>query len=264
MFIAIYHSSISTAMSCECNKTGTVLCCKTLRGQPVHDIQHRFGTSTIRVRYTNILPVQNKCPNCPKDDKAIVVLCGKFLKYHLIVYPFIPEQEANKIYDRVTTQVDMKVIYHQGLQHDMPRKIATMSDDLEAVQAIGYCDPVPYHPDIRNIQDIIQRHFFNIININTALLNWYVKNSDSLCFHADKEVNPPHYAVIGVTLMQPNTTPRRLVFKNKTKKIEIWLPTGSLYVMEGNMQKYFVHGVPKLGKTEINTGSRLSITFREL
>lgn len=96
------------------------------------------------------------------------------------------------------------------------------------------------------------------VTFNSVLLNLYRDGNDSISWHTDAEkelgLNPVIASVnFGAT--------RKFQLRHiKTKqKIEIELSHGSLLVMQGQLQHYWQHQVPKTAK---NVKERINLTFR--
>lgn len=95
---------------------------------------------------------------------------------------------------------------------------------------------------------------------NSVLLNRYRSGNDSISWHTDAEkelgINPIIASVnFGAT--------RKFQLRHiKTKeKIEIELSHGSLLVMQGELQHFWQHQVPKTSKI---VGERINLTFRTI
>lgn len=95
-------------------------------------------------------------------------------------------------------------------------------------------------------------------DFNECLINRYRTGEDYIGFHSDNEKELSNGIVAGISLGQERT----MVLKRKdgTKEIKFILPHGSLFVMESNTQKIWLHGIPKeLSKSN----ERISLTFRQ-
>jgi alkylated DNA repair dioxygenase AlkB len=96
---------------------------------------------------------------------------------------------------------------------------------------------------------------------NTVLLNLYRDGQDSNGWHADNEKelgNNPIIASVSFGAERP------FHFKHRTLKSErhkLNLAHGSLLIMKGEMQHYWLH---QIAKTKKVIGERLNLTFRKL
>lgn len=97
--------------------------------------------------------------------------------------------------------------------------------------------------------------------INSALLNLYRDGNDSVAWHSDDEAElGPRPQIASLSL----GATRRFVFKNrrdKSHKLELSLEAGSLLFMLGDIQKRWLHSVPK---TRRPVGERINATFRQV
>lgn len=93
---------------------------------------------------------------------------------------------------------------------------------------------------------------------NSVLLNLYRNGTDSISWHTDAEkelgMNP---TIASVTFGA--TRKFQLRHKITKEKIELNLQHGSLLVMQGQLQHYWEHQLPK---TKMNVGERINLTFR--
>ena len=95
---------------------------------------------------------------------------------------------------------------------------------------------------------------------NSLLLNLYRDGKDSIGFHTDAEPElGPNPVVASVSF----GAVRDFVLKHKSarEKLTFRLAHGSLLVMGGTCQHYWLHGVPK---TEREVGERINLTFRKI
>lgn len=122
----------------------------------------------------------------------------------------------------------------------------------------------PWHPTLRKIRDRIHRE--SGLYTNACLPLKYRSLNDSVGFHRDKEVDPPHNVVISVSVGQS----RIFVFKRDSdnKRYRTWLHSGDMCIMWGDTQKNFMHSIEKLDKKyqpdPQYDGVRYVVTFRQL
>ncbi|MEP1596113.1 MAG: alpha-ketoglutarate-dependent dioxygenase AlkB, partial [Halieaceae bacterium] len=95
---------------------------------------------------------------------------------------------------------------------------------------------------------------------NSVLLNYYRDHRDSMGLHADDEAELGREPVIASLSLGEQ---RSLYFKHKTRRelktFNLPLPSGSVLVMRGPTQRFWKHGLRKLGKP---CGPRVNLTFR--
>ncbi|MSP57503.1 MAG: alpha-ketoglutarate-dependent dioxygenase AlkB [Flavobacteriales bacterium] len=122
------------------------------------------------------------------------------------------------------------------------------------------CNPEPWSPTLLSIKQRIVEAMENA-NFNSVLLNLYRNGQDKMGWHSDdeKELGPnPIIASVsfGAT--------RRFDFKHKTipeHKFSIDLPSGSLLIMQGDLQDHWLHQLPAQKRI---IEPRINLTFRNI
>jgi alkylated DNA repair dioxygenase AlkB len=119
--------------------------------------------------------------------------------------------------------------------------------------------PIAVTKELHEIFEIIKKELK--IKFNSVLLNLYRDGQDSNGWHADNEKElgkNPIIASISLGEVRPFHFKHRSI---KEEKHKINLEHGSLLLMHGEMQHYWVHHIPKT-KKEINP--RINLTFRNI
>jgi len=99
------------------------------------------------------------------------------------------------------------------------------------------------------------------VNFNSVLLNWYRNGDDHMGWHSDDERELGENPVIASANFGET---RDFVVRrkdDKTKKIVFPLAHGTLLIMQGELQHYWEHSVPKRKRAN---GSRFNLTFRSI
>jgi len=93
---------------------------------------------------------------------------------------------------------------------------------------------------------------------NSVLLNLYRNEKDSISWHTDAEKELGKNPVIASVNFGAT---RKFQLRHQTTKqrIELELSHGSLLIMQGELQHYWQHQVPKTNK---EIGQRINLTFR--
>lgn len=102
---------------------------------------------------------------------------------------------------------------------------------------------------------------FSNHNFTTVLLNLYRQGNDSNGWHADNEKELGNNPVIASVSLGETRT---FHFKHRTLKNEkhkLPLKHGSLLLMKGEMQHYWLH---QISKTKHDIGQRINLTFRTI
>lgn len=155
------------------------------------------------------------------------------------------QQESIKLFGKIVKQPRLTCWYGKG-----------MSAASRYRQALPAEDWPPLLSEVRTeIEDLTGASF------NSVLVNYYRNGSDGMGMHADDEPILGPKPIIASLSLGEN---RPIDFHHKTdksKKLRVHQPNGSLLLMAGDIQSYWKHGVAKSKKI---LGPRLNFTFRWL
>ena len=186
-------------------------------------------------------------------------LPGAKLRYY---QRFLSVDRANYYYKNFLEtipwqQEDVKVF---GKVYAQPRLTSLHSDSLSSYTYSGLTlQPNPMTKTLFELLNLIQtvcQHDFNCV-----LLNLYRNGSDSNGWHADNEKELGKYPKIASFSLG---AARFFHFKHrkiKKQRYKMELHHGSLLLMEGEMQKYWLHQIPK---TKRQLEPRINLTFRKI
>ena len=181
----------------------------------------------------------------------------------LIYVPdFFNSQEADNYYriikDQTNWQHDDITVF--GKSYKQPRLTALYGDTN---QTYSYSNitmhPEPFTQNLKEIKTKVET--FSNENFNTLLINLYRDGSDSNGWHADNEKELGKNPIIASVSFGEE---RPFHFKHRTIKTErhkLVLAHGSLLLMKGEMQHYWLH---QIAKTKRNIEPRINLTFRKL
>lgn len=182
---------------------------------------------------------------------------------HLEYYPqFLTQDEADHLFNnlkqKTTWRHDDITVF--GKTYKQPRLTALYGS---TTTAYGYSNivmhPEPFTPlllDVKHQIEKIASHPFNIV-----LLNLYRDGNDSNGWHADNEKELGKEPVIASLSLGEE---RPFHFKHRTLKSQrhkLILQHGSLLIMKGKMQQFWLH---QIAKTKKQIGERINLTFRQL
>ncbi|WP_040251362.1 alpha-ketoglutarate-dependent dioxygenase AlkB family protein [Psychroserpens mesophilus] len=193
------------------------------------------------------------------EEKTILKLPDAELIY---IPNFLNQQNAYRYFkylkQNVNWQQDDITIF--GKTYNQPRLTA-----LYAVNKATYSySNITMHPndfttellDLKLAVDTEAQHKFT-----TVLLNLYRDGNDSNGWHADNEKELGEQPTIASLSLGATRT---FHFKHRILKAErhkMDLEHGSLLIMKGAMQKYWLHQIPKTRKI---IGERINLTFRTI
>lgn len=98
------------------------------------------------------------------------------------------------------------------------------------------------------------------LEFNSCLLNLYHSGEEGMSWHSDAEAELGKDPAIASLSLGAE---RKFVLKNKAsgEKISLNLENGSLLLMKGQTQKYWLHSLPKTKKVK---EPRINLTFRNI
>ena len=116
----------------------------------------------------------------------------------------------------------------------------------------------PWTKDLRELKQLVEK----VTNekYNSCLLNLYHSGEEGMSWHSDDEKElKKHGAIASLSF----GAVRKFVFKHKEtkEKVELTLDHGSLVVMKGEVQDYWLHQLPKSKKVK---APRVNLTFRAI
>lgn len=168
--------------------------------------------------------------------------------------------KADKLYEYC---LELPWIVHQFPLHGRICKQGRLSM-IASVDAVPYryarashpAEDIAKFPILENI--MAEVNAFLGTEFNSILLNFYRDGNDYISNHSDDERDLSKSIVAGISLGVERTF--RMVNKETGEKVDFELPDSSLFVMAGDTQKEWTHGLPV--RKKIKEG-RISLTFRE-
>jgi alkylated DNA repair dioxygenase AlkB len=147
-----------------------------------------------------------------------------------------------------------------GKSYDQPRLTALYSQTKKTYSYSGLTMAPEEFPEylkgIKKKVELVSKQGFN-----TLLVNLYRDGKDSNGWHADNEKELGSNPIIASISLGEE---RPFHFKHRTLKDErhkLLLKNGSLLIMRGEMQHYWLH---QIAKTKKKIGPRINLTFRTL
>jgi alkylated DNA repair dioxygenase AlkB len=177
-----------------------------------------------------------------------------------LFYPnFFAKSESDIFFQKLKSEIEWKQesMNMYGKKINFPRLTAWYGDNDKPYSFSGITlSPKLWNEELLSIKSKIQ--LIAKVHFNSVLLNLYRDGNDSISWHTDAEkelgINPVIASVnFGAT--------RKFQLRHiKTKeKLEIELTHGSLLIMQGELQHFWQHQVPK---TSQKVGERINLTFR--
>ena len=144
-----------------------------------------------------------------------------------------------------------------GKQHLQPRLTAWHGDARYRYSGL-VLEPLPFTPlllDIKQAVEAATGHSFN-----SVLLNYYRNERDSMGMHSDDEPELGREPAIASLSFGASRT-FNLRHRHTKQTVKIDLGDGSLLLMRGKTQHFWLHGI---NKSTRHIGPRLNLTFRKI
>ena len=189
--------------------------------------------------------------------EAINLPGAQLLFYRQVELPFAPAEVFAGLIKQVAWQEEDIVLY--GKRFAQPRLIAWYGDAGKQYRYSGVTHyPLPWSPLLLALKQKVEA--LCEYSFNSALLNYYRHERDSMGMHSDDERElGPQPVIASLSLGGPRT----LIFKHKTtgERFKLPLPGGSLLIMQGDTQHNWRHGIDK---EKSPCAARINITFRRI
>jgi alkylated DNA repair dioxygenase AlkB len=170
-------------------------------------------------------------------------------------------QEANHYLESLLTTIEWKndeaVIF--GRRIITKRKVAWYGDqDFEYTYSNITKRALPWTKELIDLKTVTE----NITSekFNSCLLNLYHSGDEGMAWHSDGEKDLKKNGAIGSLSFGAE---RKFSFKHKQTKetVSLILEHGSLLIMKGTTQTYWLHRLPP---TKLITKPRVNLTFRTI
>jgi alkylated DNA repair dioxygenase AlkB len=177
-----------------------------------------------------------------------------------LFYPnFFSKSESDFYLQKIKEKIDWKQesMNMYGKQVNFPRLTAWYGDNDKPYSFSGITlKPNPWNSELNEIKQKIEP--LSNVCFNSVLLNQYRSGNDSISWHTDAEKELGLNPVIA-SVNFGATRKFQLRHIHTKEKLEIELSHGSLFIMQGELQHYWQHQVPKTNKL---VGERINLTFR--
>ena len=179
-----------------------------------------------------------------------------------VLFPdFLCESDADKYFSGLhnNTPWEQNFIRLFGKEVSEPRLSTWHAEaDLPYTYSGVPRTPHPWKEPLSSLRTACEAHTGQ--SFNGALLNLYRTGLDAMGWHSDDEaVNGPNPVIASISL----GAERRFDFRHKESRevISVVLPHGSLLVMSGACQTFWLH---RIAKTTRQAEPRINVTFRRL
>lgn len=176
----------------------------------------------------------------------------------LLVPTWLAPSEAAALLDDCLQQLcwEQPAVQVFGRRHPIPRRHAFVGDPGVIYRWSGLEQrPQAWIESLAALRAQLARAGFYF---NSLLANHYRNGTDSMGWHADNEKELGEFPVVATVSLGQE---RRLSFKQRggAGRLSVVLPSGSLLLTSGAVQKYWLHQVAKSTRP---LKERISLTFR--
>lgn len=204
-------------------------------------------------------------PESPKPSgtgaqpEVIAIKDGELSLYH----NWIDSHEANAAFEALSKQLawEQSVIQIYGKPVSIPRLNAWYGDAGCHYGYSGYQLPLhDWHPTLLRWRQKLQDDLG--LSVNSALANLYRDGQDGVGWHSDDEPElgrDPTIASISLGVQRNFHLKHR--FDASQPTIKLSLPPGSLLIMSGKLQRFWLHSLPKSKRIDL---SRINLTYRHI
>jgi alkylated DNA repair dioxygenase AlkB len=137
--------------------------------------------------------------------------------------------------------------------------VAWYGDDFMKYTYSGFTKTaILWTPELLQLKQLVEDHCK--MSFNSCLLNYYHNGQEGMAWHSDDEKELEKNGTIASISFGAG---RRFVFKHKqlSSKVELVLENGSLLIMKGETQQFWLHSLPVSKKV---VAPRINLTFRKI
>lgn len=175
---------------------------------------------------------------------------------------FLSSEQSHFFFEIIKAKVhwEQPIIKLFGKNYLSPRLTAWYGDSNAVYKYSGVINiPQNWFKELWDLKCLVENFIGK--EFNSVLINWYRNEKDSMGWHSDDEKELGKNPIIASVSLG---TTRKMIFrhrKNKKQKFTICLENGSLLLMQGSIQHYWEHAIPK--ETQPCSG-RMNLTFRNV
>jgi alkylated DNA repair dioxygenase AlkB len=173
------------------------------------------------------------------------------------------KEESDKLLHELLRGIEWKQdsIKYYGKEMDLPRLTAWYGDfDTSYTYSNIAMKSSEWTPTLLYVKEKVEE--VAGVEFNSVLLNLYRNGKDSVSWHRDNEPELGKNPVIASVSFGDK---RRFQFKHISKKelgrVDVDLTHGSLLIMKGSTQEFWLHQIPKTSKL---VNPRVNLTFRRI
>lgn len=191
------------------------------------------------------------------DRKNLLPFDGELI----YIENFMDVNSAQQFFENLYAGIDWEheEFYMYGKKIISKRKVAWYGEnDLEYGYSGIHRKAKPWTSDLHDLKGLIEKETSE--RFNSCLLNLYHNGSEGMGWHSDNEKELKAEATIASLSLGSS---RKFSFKHmeSKKNLSLILQNGSLLLMKGKIQQFWLHQLPKTKKSH---GPRINLTFRSI
>lgn len=178
---------------------------------------------------------------------------------YIYIPNFFSKEESDFLFETLQNSISWKQekMNMYGKEILFPRLTAWYGDNDKPYSFSGITlNPSPWTSNLLSIKERVEAKTTAIFN--SVLLNMYRDGSDSISWHTDAEKELGRNPVIA-SITFGGTRDFQLRHIETKEKLNIKLSHGSLLIMQGELQHFWQHQIPK---TKKQVDPRINLTFR--
>jgi alkylated DNA repair dioxygenase AlkB len=193
----------------------------------------------------------------PEPSKNLLAQDGVVNYYGRILSLSDADHYLKKLLENIAWQKDVAIIF--GKRIETKRKVAWYGDKAyEYAYSNNTKIALPWTKELLALKKITEE--ISGEKFNSCLLNLYHNGSEGMAWHSDGEKDLKKNGAIASLSFGAE---RSFSFKHKTtkEKVSLVLEHGSLLIMKGSTQRYWLH---RLAPTKKIFPARVNLTFRSI
>lgn len=176
---------------------------------------------------------------------------------------FLARSDASRYFECFmgSTPWQDKEVVVWGKRYLQPRLVAWFGEQGTSYSYSGTTlIPHPWSPRLLELRRRVQEYLCS--EFNSVLLNLYRNERDRMGWHSDDEPElGAHPVIASLSLGAPRVFQLKHKYRPELGVRSFELPPGSLFVMSGETQRFWLHSIRKEVKP---TAPRINLTFRQI
>jgi alkylated DNA repair dioxygenase AlkB len=196
-------------------------------------------------------------PECLNDSKNLLPFHGEVIYRPALLNPLQRDFFFQSFCKCILWKQDEIKLFGKVIL--TKRKVAWYGDDFLKYTYSGVTKTaLPWTPELIQLKLLVEDYCK--VSFNSCLLNYYHNGQEGMAWHSDDEDELEENGTIASVSLGAE---RKFVFKHRhlLQKVNVVLEDGSLLIMKGDTQKFWLHSLPVSKKI---FAPRINLTFRRI